>query len=1339
MKGAEVALAVSATVFGPLWACGRLRASNRKETHESICKRIGLSRIDRKPRFVAWRGAFIRRLGDDCYEWVMPTTCNDSGDNQVYTHLAFLAPSEKKPVPCANVVTQKVSAAREQFCKLFTKVARNGEGCFPDTNKDSTEAIPKHVGVLWRSDANGDFHRVGLFCRVGTEHILTTSHGVYREKDDSSLISELFADGAWAICSPAQDNAATAAGLSRPKRLFDVSFLGKESFGGGRCMTNRDFVLLRVSAGKKATCATSMVNAKSFSQAEIACLKPGHFTRATTGKHFCVTRNPDTGLWATREGEIQPHIEPFKSWGYVQHNMSTHPGASGGIIWSWLDGQFKVRGLHLGNLKCKETDDVVGYNLAIGAAILRRACGVVGLIDYGAFGKLEKAAETLSALFPNTVRRAGESAHKSSGDGDVEHEAYSEENSVEDIAVAFYDMYEREGKWGGKNRKQDLQDEDDACEGMFDDGWEGFAAYMKKTGGEFTVEESLAAVEAFNRMAEALDRKLSAFAPTEVGKASSSAPGLAIPARRVLVEDSIRVGTRGDPHPDPKTSRADEQYNLLAETRQRKELRTKAAKIVADAAMDKAKELVPNGQSLILPMFDEPGTIDLVTQTVECIARGGNNGFRPGLSVLSATSTTNGWLSAATFWEQFATTVGRRGPLEMYESGTTRLDFQYSDANIFGPDSRHPSLDFQVRLRHREDLVLDRAICELSDEQIVEQYHKFYEGEMGALEGLLGVDPERFYHLCCPELREYTHSMLRRVKHNDSYTESGWVHIGQFERPEGKPKPARTLDKDELDAVGALYGHKIRSDLEGYHIPTGVEAEMVASLRYDSGRRADVEAGLAENLMSVQNSFGAAFAELQARIGVPDYKLFETWDRLYVKAISEMDGTKSAGASGFPLKGSTVDKATALMAKPGLMHKLVSQRMALRYLVEYARTETHWSGYGPKEGALVQNCKHRGPDGKPTRNDIDGLCFALRDPELLFVKGEPHSKKKVAEGRFRCIYVSSLVDMLIQAILHKLFNNAVIAAYQASEVGTSFALGLGHHAAGLDKLRKTIVHLASFGPDGSSKRDGYEQWGDANFWGPPGVSEADATGWDNCVLGYMQAFAAELRCRSIDASARVHGCDDALLPALRVAKYLIRAQALLDGCHVAIAGQQLFVNTLAGVMASGHISTSVDNTSMRLFTTIAAYMFSEGYVPGDLIATGDDLLVGDGDEARFSGVCRALERFGVITKPGSMNTSMRRVEYTSHSFESRDSEVGLCCGFPMYTHEQVHRQAKNMVDVKYLNEAKTLRRFLAKVEVDSNGYRSVPSDVLRGVQAAMCNANPKAFEELVHRLRIHSS
>ena len=52
--------------------------------------------------------------------------------------------------------------------------------------------------------------------------------------------------------------------------------------------------------------------------------------------------------------------------------------------------------------------------------------------------------------------------------------------------------------------------------------------------------------------------------------------------------------------------------------------------------------------------------------------------------------------------------------------------------------------------------------------------------------------------------------------------------------------------------------------------------------------------------------------------------------------------------------------------------------------------------------------------------EVDGMLpilLGLVDPSMVFIKNEPHPKRKVLKGAYRCINPVSLVDQLVEDVL----------------------------------------------------------------------------------------------------------------------------------------------------------------------------------------------------------------------------------------------------------------------------------------------------------------------------------
>jgi hypothetical protein len=141
------------------------------------------------------------------------------------------------------------------------------------------------------------------------------------------------------------------------------------------------------------------------------------------------------------------------------------------------------------------------------------------------------------------------------------------------------------------------------------------------------------------------------------------------------------------------------------------------------------------------------------------------------------------------------------------------------------------------------------------------------------------------------------------------------------------------------------------------------------------------------------------------------------------------------------------------------------------------------------------------------------------DPVRVFVKNEPHSQKKVKQGRWRLIFAVSLVDQVIERIMCSAQNNAEIDGWKRCPSAPGLSLQSDEN---LKDLHDHVVRLAGGKP----------------------LAEADVTGWDWSVkewelvfdgeirirLGGMQGFAAQvMRARVLCASRSVYCMPDGKL------------------------------------------------------------------------------------------------------------------------------------------------------------------------------------------------------------------
>lgn len=226
---------------------------------------------------------------------------------------------------------------------------------------------------------------------------------------------------------------------------------------------------------------------------------------------------------------------------------------------------------------------------------------------------------------------------------------------------------------------------------------------------------------------------------------------------------------------------------------------------------------------------------------------------------------------------------------------------------------------------------------------------------------------------------------------------------------------------------------------------------------------------------------------------------------------------------------------------------------------------------------------------------IELVRLGCADVKDIFMKPEEHSPQKMAEGRFRLIWISSLVDLAVQALLHKADNAAHVDSYQAGHL-TCAAIGMGHSPEGLRQLVK------AFQKEGVAERN---------------VS-SDASAFDLSVDGsFIHA----------DGERRASNCADA-----DVAR-LVKRYAHVLCSHVLNNNGDVWLCVKYGVTSSGQLSTTAQNTFAR--SVMAAYGGCKGWT-----CAGDD-LVGDEDFDE-----RRLLDFGIRSR--DVEHHIGEADFTSH-------------------------------------------------------------------------------------------
>lgn len=196
----------------------------------------------------------------------------------------------------------------------------------------------------------------------------------------------------------------------------------------------------------------------------------------------------------------------------------------------------------------------------------------------------------------------------------------------------------------------------------------------------------------------------------------------------------------------------------------------------------------------------------------------------------------------------------------------------------------------------------------------------------------------------------------------------------------------------------------------------------------------------------------------------------------------------------------------------------------------------------------------------------EGFC----DPVSVFIKGEPHSSRKLESKRWRLIMAISAVDQMVERLLSNDQNKKEISMW--NRIPSAPGIGLSDDA----ELRKFYerVRKAADGP----------------------LAEADVTGWDWSVQEWELLFEAELR-------ASLCGASPMLTLMLRN-REICAAMSLL-----ALPDGRLIQKLHPGVQPSGRYNTSSTNSRLRVSV---AYLVGAKWA----FANGDDCLEDPVEDAK---------------------------------------------------------------------------------------------------------------------------
>lgn len=227
--------------------------------------------------------------------------------------------------------------------------------------------------------------------------------------------------------------------------------------------------------------------------------------------------------------------------------------------------------------------------------------------------------------------------------------------------------------------------------------------------------------------------------------------------------------------------------------------------------------------------------------------------------------------------------------------------------------------------------------------------------------------------------------------------------------------------------------------------------------------------------------------------------------------------------------------------------------------------------------------------------------IGLTDPVRVFVKGELHSREKVAQGRMRLISVLSTVDQIIERVLHSSQNHEEIASWE--EIPSKPGMGLDDDS--LDALREEIQMFEN-------------------------PVDTDISGWDWGVPGWLMEAEVQVR-------IRLAGCSStsayARMAYNRFLCLSLSVMVLSDGT--------VWEQKIRGIQKSGSYNTSSGNSRMRV---LLAYMAGSKKA----IAMGDDCI------EEYSATAKDFYSEHVLVKdytPASAKGN--RIEFCSVDFNLR--------------------------------------------------------------------------------------
>lgn len=270
-----------------------------------------------------------------------------------------------------------------------------------------------------------------------------------------------------------------------------------------------------------------------------------------------------------------------------------------------------------------------------------------------------------------------------------------------------------------------------------------------------------------------------------------------------------------------------------------------------------------------------------------------------------------------------------------------------------------------------------------------------------------------------------------------------------------------------------------------------------------------------------------------------------------------------------------------------------------------------------------------------THTPVELIKLGLVDPVKVFVKKEPHKLSKILEGRVRIIASVSLVDQLIERLLHRVQNMTEIERWESCPSKP----GLGLHDDGLEVLTHNMEDLL--------KCNGK-------------IDCSDVSAWDWTTQEWELDLDMEVRVRLAGQQ------PDSLYGKL------CRVNAVCVGRSVFITpdGKMRSQAKVYGGQLTGRYCTSSSNSRMRILATALARLRLTGKVTVTMtiketsvstsvvcttyrevlgiISMGDDSV-----EVSIPGMQEQLNEIGHVCKMVETHTQVKGIDFCSQVFDGK--------------------------------------------------------------------------------------